>query len=288
MNRSRSPLAETASSNERFAVSYRSASRHAHEAEAGPDLNRRTWLRKRRALRRAIHIECHSHWLADYVRASSLMHEWPVAVVPNPIDAHRWQPIDQRLARQLLSLPQDCPLILFGALGGVSTHHKGFDLLLAALAQLRTKPNLQNLQLVVFGQLAPQALTPLGFPVRYFGQLHDELSLRALYSAADVMVVPSCQEAFGETATKAHACGTPVVAFNISGLADIVADRVTGALAKAFEPVSLPAALSWMLQSSERRQRLAVAARQRALSLWTPKRIAGAYANLYREVLARP
>ena len=124
------------------------------------------------------------------------MHDWPVAVVPNPIDTVRWQPMDQRLARQLLDLPQDCALLLFGAMGGGNDPRKGIDLLLAALTHLRCEPILHNLQLVVFGQLAPQAPPQLGFPVHYTGHLHDDLSLRAFYSAADAFVLPSplCQE----------------------------------------------------------------------------------------------
>ena len=113
--------------------------------------------------------------------------------MPNPIDTDRWLPIDQSLARQLLRLPQDCPLLLFGAMGGGCDPRKGVDLLLDAVAQLRHKTSLKRLQLVVFGQAAPQSPPQLGFPIHYVGHLHDDLSLRALYSAADVMLIPSRQ-----------------------------------------------------------------------------------------------
>jgi hypothetical protein len=46
--------------------------------------------------------------------------------------------------------------------------------LLAVLAHLRSESNLQNLQLVVFGQLVPQSPPQLGFPVQYTAHLHDE------------------------------------------------------------------------------------------------------------------
>ena len=51
------------------------------------------------------------------------------------------------------------------------------------------------------------------FPIHSTGHLQDDLSLRLFYTAGDVMVVPSRQEAFGQTALEAQACGTPVVAF---------------------------------------------------------------------------
>ena len=277
--------AEHYTTDHRWRDGYLRDNRPAHES--GFDLNRYTWQRKCKHWRRPLHIVCPSQWLAECVRASALMHDWPVEVVPNPIDTERWQPIDQPLARQLLGLPQDCPLLLFGAIGGGNDPRKGMDLLLAALAHLRSEPSLQNLQLVVFGQLAPQSLPQLGFPVHYTGHLHDDLSLRALYSAADVMVVPSRQEAFGQTASEAHACGTPVVAFNTGGLPDIVADRVTGALAEPFEPASLAAAIRWVLEDPQRRIGLGHAARQRAEQLWAPARVAGLYAEVYGQVIER-
>ena len=272
--------AEHYTTDHRWREGYRRDNRPAHES--GFDLNRHIWQRKCKHWRRPQQIVCPSQWLADCVRASALMHEWPVAVVPNPIDIERGQPIDKPLARQLMGLPQDCPLLLFGAMGGGNDPRKGIDLLAASLAQLGSEP---SLQVVVFGQLAPQSPPQLGFPVYYTGHLHDDLSLRSLYSAADVMVVPSRQEAFGQTASEAHACGTPVVAFNTGGLPDIVVDRVTGALAEPFVPASLAAAIRWVLEDPLRHRALGVAARERAERLWGPERVAGMYEEVYRKVL---
>jgi glycosyltransferase involved in cell wall biosynthesis len=275
--------AEHYTTDHRWRDGYRSNNRPSHES--GFDLNRHTWQRKCKYWRRPLQIVCPSQWLADCVRASALMGEWPVAVVPNPIDTGRWQPIDQLQARHLLGLPQDCPLLLFGAMGGGTDPRKGIDLLLAALDQLRAEPNLQSLQLVVFGQCAPQSPPQLGFPVHYTGHLHDDLSLRALYSAADVMVIPSRQENLPNTGLEAHACGTPVAAFSTGGLPDIVSDRVTGALAEPFEPASLAAAIRWLLEDPRRHQSLRRAARQRAEELWNPARVAALYADVYQQAM---
>jgi glycosyltransferase involved in cell wall biosynthesis len=273
--------AEHYTTDHRWRDGYRSNNRPSHES--GFDLNRHTWQRKRKHWRRPLQIVCPSQWLADCVRASALMGEWPVAVVPNPIDTGRWQPIEQRLARQLLGLPQGCPLLLYGAIGGGTDPRKGIDLLLAALAQLRAEPSLQTLQLVVFGQCAPQSPPQLGFPVHYTGHLHDDLSLRALYSAADAMVIPSRQDNLPNTGLEAHACGTPVVAFRTGGLPDIVDHQRTGYLAQPFEPHDLAAGIRWVLADPHRRQALGDAARQRAVQLWNPARVAGMYQKVYEK-----
>ena len=175
-------------------------------------------------------------------------------------------------------------MLLFGAMGGVNDPRKEvifYSLPCSAVHE----PSLQSLELVVFGQLAPQSPPQLGFPVHYTGHLHDDLSLRALYSAADVMVIPSRQDNLPNTGLEAHACGTPVVAFNTGGLPDIVEDRVTGALAEPFEPSSLAAAIRWLLEDGQRRVELGVAARAKAKYLWNPVRVAGLYLEIYKNAV---
>jgi glycosyltransferase involved in cell wall biosynthesis len=277
---------EAASSDERFALGYSPSSRPSHEA--GPDLNRRTWLRKRRDWTRPMQIVCPSTWLAVCACRSNLMATWPITVIPNPIDLATWASLDQCQARALLQLPQDLPLVLFGAMGGTADPRKGADLLLEALQRLRIQvagTPLEQLELVVFGQGRPAQPPDLGFPIHYSGRLHDDLSLRLLYAAADVFVIPSRQDNLPNTGLEAHACGTAVVAFRTGGLADIVADRSTGALAEPFDPSSLASAIGWVLEDSQRRRQLGAAARQRAERLWDPARVAGLYAEVYGQAM---
>jgi glycosyltransferase involved in cell wall biosynthesis len=271
----------------RFLVGYSPESRPAYES--GKDINRHTWLRKHRAWRRPIQIVCPSRWLADCVKRSALTSEWPMSIIPHPLNLNVWSPCEQMKARDLLRLPLDCPLVLFGADRGTADPRKGADLLFDAMRHLHSEQSasLDQLQLVVFGQGRPADVPNLGFSIHYAGRLHDDISLRLLYSAADLMVVPSRQEAFGQTASEAHACGTPVVAFRACGLMDIVDDRRTGALAEPFDPVSLAAAIRWVLEDPVRLRQLRAAARQRAERLWDPARIARLYADVYAETIER-
>lgn len=89
------------------------------------------------------------------------------------------------------------------------------------------------------------------------------------------------------TGLEAHACGTPVVAFAIGGLVDIVDERTSGALAEPFDPLSLAAAIRWVLEDPQRRRQLGAAPRQRAEQLWDPARVAGLYAEVYGQAVER-
>jgi glycosyltransferase involved in cell wall biosynthesis len=259
----------------RWREGYRRGNRPAYES--GFDLNRWTWERKRKHWKRPMQIVTPSRWLADCVRESALMRDWPVSVIPNCLDTERWEPMEQALARELLGLPADLPLLLFGAMGGGRDPRKGFDLLTAALGNLRGE--IPGLELVVFGQLAPHHPPDLDFPIHYTGHLHDDLSLRVLYSAADAMVVPSRQEAFGQTASEAQACGTPVVAFDIGGLPDIVEHQRTGYLAQAFETEDLAAGIQWVLGENLRKQ-----CRERAVARFSNTVVAEQYRAVYGQL----
>jgi glycosyltransferase involved in cell wall biosynthesis len=251
--------------------------------ESGLDLNRWVWERKRKQWERPIQIVTPSKWLAECVRKSMLMRDWPVSIIPNPIDTDVWAPVDQRIARSLLGLPLDVPLVLFGAILGGTQSIKGFDLLLESLRCLgKTR---KDLCIVVFGQSAPQKSLSLPFIIHYMGHIHDDITLRILYSAADVMVIPSRKDNLPNTGVEALSCGIPVVAFNTSGLPDIVEHKKTGYLANPFEPEDLAAGVCWVLDASDNLN-LARNARNKVLSTFAAHRIAAEYIKLYDKILS--
>ncbi|MBW7858456.1 MAG: glycosyltransferase family 4 protein [Leptonema sp. (in: Bacteria)] len=254
--------------------------------ESGFDLNRYTWLRKKKQWQRSIHIVTPSQWLANCVRQSKLMGDWPVTVIPNPIDIEKWQQIGKTQARHLLQLKKDIPLLIFGAIGGSSDPRKGFDLLQTALQYLKDK--LPDLELLIFGQTKPHNPPNLGFRTHYLGHLHDDLSLRIAYSATDAMIIPSRQDNLPNTGVEALACGTPVVAFDACGLPDIVQHKETGYLAQAFDSQDLANGIEWVLSDKERYGLLCDQARKYAEQRFNQKTVVNQYRAVYEEVLAQP
>ena len=179
----------------------------------------------------------------------------------------------------------DSPLILFGAAGGGNDPRKGFDLLCEALNFLNSK--ITNVELVIFGQYKPENEINLDFPTHYMGHLHDEISLKILYSAADVMIIPSRQDNLPNTGIESHACGTPVVAFDIGGLSDIVEHKVTGYLAKPFDTLDMAEGINWVLTDIENLRQLSTNASKRANDLWNMEVIGRKYLELYDSILKK-
>lgn len=266
----------------RWREGYARTNRPAYES--GLDLNRWVWERKRKYWKRPFHIVTPSHWLGQCVRESALMKGWPVTVIPNVLNTDVWAPVERTFARQLLGLPQDEPLVLFGAMGGGQHLIKGFDLLRASLAHLRDQRS--DLRLLIFGQSAPREPEDLGFPVHYLGHLHDDLSLRILYSAADVMVIPSRQDNLPNTGVESLSCGTPVVAFDTCGLPDIVSHQVTGYLARPFSTEDLAAGIEWVLADSSRYDDLSRNARAQAVERFSEAVVVPQYLAVYEKAIS--
>lgn len=252
---------------------------------AGLDVDRWLWRQKQRAWRRPFDVVTPSHWLAGCVRRSKLMADWPVRVIPNPIDLDLFAPfLDQPAIRRKLRLPEDRQLIAFGAIGGGRDPRKGFDLFLPALRQLAAADP-DRYACVVIGQSRPRHPPDVGLPMYWMGALHDEISMAFLYNAVDVMVVPSRQDNLPQTGTEAQACGCPVVAFDCAGMPDVVEHRATGYLARAFDVEDLAAGMRWVLDDSGRHGELAANARRRAMALWSPEVVAGQYMALYARIV---
>lgn len=252
-------------------------------SEKGLDVNRWVWRRKRRYWDRLAHIVTPSRWLAQCAAESVLMRDWPVTVIPNPIDTEAWKPIPKTQARHTLNLPDDRPLMLFGADSGTRDRRKGFDLLHESLVHVREM--IPGLELVVFGQSAPRQPDDSILPVRYTGLLHDDVMLRLFYSACDVLVIPSRQDNLPNTGVEALACALPVVAFDTCGLPDVVQHRNTGYLAQAFDPQDLANGIHFVLSGKNRKHELAEKSRRFAVQTLSYPVVAKQYADLFDSVL---
>ena len=124
----------------------------------------------------------------------------------------------------------------------------------------------------------------LGTPIHYMGHLHDDISLRVLYNAVDVMVMPSRQDNLPNMAVEAQACGRPVVAFDVGGFSDIVEHQQSGYLARAFDTEDLATGIRWTLENANR-AKLGEHARARAVKHFSSVSVAEQYQAVYAQAL---
>lgn len=269
---------------DRFARGYLPGDRP--PGETGLDVNRWVWSRKRRVFADLdLTLVAPSRWLADCARRSVLFRDRPVHVIPTGQDVDRFRPLDaaaRRAARTALGLPPDAPLVGFGAMNATSDPRKGFLHLQNALDRLAGT----GIEAVVFGNKETPAGLPV--PVHAFGNIDDPDTLARLYAACDVFAAPSREENLANTVIEAMACGTPVAAFAVGGMLDIVHHETDGWLAPPFDEDALAAGLHRLCTSPDFRRRCAAAARATVLAAHTLDHQARAYRDLYARILHRP
>ena len=224
---------------------------------------------------------CPSKWLAECARESSLFRNIPIEVIPNGIDTDIFRPIKKLAARMTLGLPLDKKLILFGAMNSTGDKRKGFPYLVSALKQLSATDPSMKPECVIFGSTDRMPIEIPGHRVHNLGKVPGEERLALVYSAADVFVAPSEQENLANTVMESMSCGTPVVAFNVGGMPDMIEHKCNGYLAKPFGCQDLADGISWILKNEKQHKLLSESARKKLLENYESKHIARRYLNLY-------
>jgi glycosyltransferase involved in cell wall biosynthesis len=175
----------------------------------------------------------------------------------------------------------EASILLFSA-DSIRNHRKGFKLLLEALAGLK---DVENLFLLSVGR--GEVIVPDSIPHLHMGYVSDDRFLSLIYSAADVFVIPSLQEAFGQTALEATACGTPVIGFAVGGIPEVVRHGVTGLLVPPRDVASLRAAIVDLLRDPVKRAEMSASCRHIALDEYNLELQASRYTHLYQKIVAR-
>lgn len=249
------------------------------------DITRWTHRQKRGGIRDAnVTAVTPSTWLAEQARKSSLFSEQRIEVIPNGLDTDVFKPYSEKFAREVFGLPEDRNVVLFGSVNPTSNSRKGFDYLHSAVRSLYTDREKDHIQVVIFGSSEPNNPPEFGFDTRYIGYLNDSESLALLYAAADVMVVPSKYEGFGQTVIESLACGTPVVAFDATGPQDTIDHKKTGYLADPYDSDDLAHGIEWVLEGN-RSTDLGARARERAVEQYELETVARQYRDLYATLI---
>ena len=105
-----------------------------------------------------------------------------------------------------------------------------------------------------------------------------------MFSSADMMIVPSKLETFGLTALESMSCGTPVVAFENTGLSDIIEHKKTGYLAKYLDLKDLLSGINWIINNPSK-EIIKENSRKRVEKFFSDKVILDKYKKIYKNLL---
>lgn len=190
------------------------------------DLSHMGWLDRRNAFaarhKKNLYFVANSRWTAELAQKSSLLRDYPVTNINLGLDCGIFKPLDRSFARSSFGIAEGSRVLSFAA-ASVTDPRKGMRFLIEAINGMREKPFL-----LTWGRSVPQALA--GIPQLHLGNIDSEHLMALAYNASDVFVMPSQEEAFGQTALEAIACGTPVAAFQAGGIPETVRHEQTGLL----------------------------------------------------------
>jgi len=193
-----------------------------------------------------------------------------VTIIPPGVDVGKFYPIPRDEAREYIGIPPCERMLLFvGRLEPL----KGLDVLIEAIGKMQQNGTLieNPFCLAIIGGESEGSTEQANNEMKRIKSLSEQYGLKDLvtflgkqsqdslpyyYSAAEAVVVPSQYESFGMVALEAMACGRPVVASQIGGLAYLVQDGVTGFTVPVDDPNELANRLTSLLQDSDLRERM--------------------------------
>jgi glycosyltransferase involved in cell wall biosynthesis len=183
--------------------------------------NHQNWVNKSKSNFQNLTIITPSLWLQNQSISSSLFKNLSHFVMPNAVDIKVFKIYDKQFCKSVFNIPQSNKTLLFVA-QNVSMPLKGIQYLIDNLNEFA-----DNISILVVGK---NDIDFASKNVISLGTIDDERLLALLYNAADVFVLPSLAENLPNVIIESLSCGTPVVAFNIGGIPELITDGENGFL----------------------------------------------------------
>jgi D-inositol-3-phosphate glycosyltransferase len=219
-----------------------------------------------------------------------------LVTIPPGVDVSHFYPIPADEARQFIGIKPEHRLVLF--VGRIEPL-KGVDTLIRAMSCLGVKNLHRPVHLAIIGGEPDADPREMSGEMARLQKLSDELSMGGMvvflgkrgqdtlpyyYSAAEVVVMPSLYESFGMVALEAMACGTPVIASQVGGLAYLVQDGETGYTIPDNNPDLLCEKLTALLGDHDLHARMSACAAEYARD-YAWENIAAQVVGVYEELL---
>jgi glycosyltransferase involved in cell wall biosynthesis len=232
-----------------------------------------------RSDRERLAFVANSVWSGEKAKVSGLTRGRKIEVIHYGLDQTVYSSQKRREARQALGIGAEEPVVLFAA-HDLDLPHKGGRYLRDALVNVRCQ---RPIRLLTMGGGHFEAGP--GYVHTHFGQIESDQLQTLLYRAADVLAIPSLEEAFGQSALEAVACGAVVAGFRVGGIPDIVKCGLNGLLVERQNIQALSEAIQKLFEDEALRHHW-----QNSCETWIHEHFsysknAAAYAALYDSML---
>lgn len=248
------------------------------------DISKNGWLAKQNLYQqnsKLVFVAC-SNWMAEMAQKSSLLQDFEILTIPNPINTALYKPLNKTEIREKWGFNAEAKVVLFGA-ANINDKRKGIAYLIGALQILKTQYPKLNLQIVLFGKNNLLDTTQLPFDTKSLSIITSEKDLVEIYNLADVFVLPSLEDNLPNMVMEALACGVPVVAFNQGGIPEMVNHKQNGYVAKYESIEDFAEGINWVLNNKN--VDLKANARQKVIDNYSEDLIAQKYTAVYQSLI---
>lgn len=243
------------------------------------------WKMKKRIYDRSqLVVVVTNSWMAGLVKDSPLLGRFPVRMIPNGVDTEVFRPIPKTAARETLGVPPQAKVVLFNAHVATTKTRKGGEFVRPALERVAAS-GIRDLLLVVLGERAEAWEESPSYRTLRLGFTQSDHLLASVYSAADVLLHPAVVENLAGGIIESMACGTPVIAFRVGGIPDVVRDGETGYLAGLRDIEDLSGGLRKVLLAQKMQLEMADQCRRTIEAGYTRELELQRFASLYGDIL---
>ncbi len=223
-----------------------------------------------------------SSWITELAKQSTLKHFNILHLNPG-INTEAYKPLERKLCRQILRIPPDKKVLMLASIG-LSQFHKGPDLLVKALNSLPQHIQDQSI-ILLLGHAGESITEKINIPAIDLGYISGDHLKSVAYSAADIFLHPSRAETLGNVMHESIACGTPVIAFHIGGIPDLVKPEQTGYLAEPENTDDFADKIRHLIENDSLRNSLRAKCRKFAIDNLSSEKQTRLYIELYNKIL---
>jgi len=251
------------------------------KSQKANDLSHKQFLKKQQIYNNCniTFVTC-SEWLAGEAKKSKLLKNCKVINIPNPINTNDFKPISKYESRRKFSIDETKYVILFGA-ASLKDKRKGLKYFIESLNILKSKNEINESEIIIayFGKANDELVNMTPFKTVNLGYLSEFNDLAKMYSASDVYVTTALQDNLPNTVMESLSCGTPVVAFEIGGIPQMVENKYNGYLAKSESSQEIAEGIKWLYFAD--RQKISDNSRNKVLYNFSEEIISQKYIELY-------
>ncbi len=229
----------------RYVEGYSKVNRPNYEKRL--DLNRYVWNQKIKYFKKVDKIICTTEWMFKKASESYLFKDKKIAKIPLLIDKKFWSPADYKISKKSLGLDENKLTICFGAENFVKNKRKGFNYFKEAIEKISDK---KPFQIILFGSDENINIINSSVKIINLGKINDEEIIRKIFSASDIVVMPSTIEAFGQVVYEALHCGAPCVIFENTAMVDLIKHKSNGFICEN-SPDGLKNGIEWCIDNNE-------------------------------------